>query len=94
MKINRTIHAINRCGHRGFREKDLDLIAEYGTITDGGFLLTRNDIMEFERRAKKLLDRLHKLQDAFVPATDDDGRTAKTVFRATRKQRRRQTGRW
>ncbi|MCE2523061.1 MAG: hypothetical protein J4F49_07570 [Rhodobacteraceae bacterium] len=93
MKINCTIHAINRCGHRGFRETDLDLIAEYGTTTDGGFLLTRNDIMEFERQAKKRLDRLYKLQDAFV-STTDDGRTAKTVFRATRKQRRRQTGRW
>ena len=93
MTITSTAHAIVRCGQRGFRETDLDLIAEYGTITDGGYLLTRNDIMEFERRAKKCLDRLSKLQDVFVPTTDD-GRTAKTVFRTTRKQRRCQTGRW
>ena len=93
MNITRTAHAVIRCGERGFRETDLDLIAEFGTMTDGGFLLTRKNIMETERRAKKLLDRLSKLEDAFVPTTAD-GNTAKTVFRVTKKQRRRHTGRW
>ena len=91
--MNVTTHAAVRCGQRGFRETDLELIARYGTMTGEGFLLTRKDIMEAERRAKRLLDRLSRLQDAFIPTTDD-GRTAKTVFRATREQRRRQTGRW
>ena len=36
--MNITTHAVIRCGQRGFRETDLDLIAEYGTMTDGGFL--------------------------------------------------------
>ena len=93
MTINCTMHAARRCGHRGFRDSDLGLIAEYGTMTDGGFLLTRRDIQEAERLCKRLIDRLSKLQDAFVP-TSADGNTAKTVFRATRRQRRQQTGQW
>ncbi len=93
MTIARTSHVVIRCGERGFRETDLDLIARYGTVTDGGFMLTRNNVMEFERQIKKRLDRLSKLQGAFV-ATSADGGTAKTVFRPTRKQRRRQVGCW
>ena len=91
--MNITTHAAVRCGQRGFRETDLELIARYGTVTDEGYLLTGKNIMEAERRFKKRLDRLSRLKDAFI-ATTDDGRTAKTVFRATREQRRRQTGRW
>ncbi len=62
-------------------------------MTDGEFLVTRKNIMKAERQAKKRLDRLSKLQGAYV-ATTVDGGVAKTIFRATRKQRRRQTGRW
>ena len=91
--MNITTHAAVRCGQRGFRETDLELIARYGTATDEGYLLTRKDVKEAECRFKRLLDRLTRLQDAFI-STTDDGRTTKTVFRATRKQRRRQTGRW
>ncbi|MCY3879682.1 MAG: hypothetical protein OXF74_10965 [Rhodobacteraceae bacterium] len=93
MNIATTAHAVIRCGERGFRETDFDLIAEYGTMTNEGFLLTRKDIMKAERAAKILVHRLSKLQDSFV-ATTDDGGAAKTIFRVTRKQRRRQTGRW
>ena len=93
MTIVCTNHVVVRCGQRGFRETDLELINQYGTMTDGGVLLTRKDIAEFERRSKRLLDRLSKLQNAFIP-TAEDGNTAKTVFRATKKQRRRQTRRW
>ena len=74
MKI--TTHAAVRCGQRGFPETDLGLIAQYGTLTDQGFLLTGNDIVEAERRFKKRLDRLSMLQDVFMPTTDDGG-TAK-----------------
>ncbi|MDE0303568.1 MAG: hypothetical protein OXI87_01600 [Albidovulum sp.] len=90
MAISITAHALVRCGQRGFREADFDLVSEFGTMTDGGFLLTRKDIMEAERQAKKLLNRLSKLQDAFVPTTAD-GSAAKTIFRATKRQRRRRT---
>ncbi len=93
MTFARTAHVVTRCGERGFRETDLDLIAKFGTMTDGGYLLTRNNVMEAERQIKKCLDRLSKLQGTFV-ATTADGGMAKTIFRATRTQRRRQTGRW
>lgn len=93
MTISITAYALVRCGQRGFREADFDLVSEFGTMTDDGFLLTGKDFKEAERQMKKLLDRLSKLQDTFV-ATTAEGDVEKTIFRPTKKQRRRQTGRW
>ncbi|MCY4459383.1 MAG: hypothetical protein OXC26_03125 [Albidovulum sp.] len=92
MKISITNHALVRCGQRGFRENDFDLVFRFGTLTDDGYHLTRKDIMEVDRQVRKLVDRLTKLQDAFVPTTAD-GSAAKTIFRETKMQRRRRTGR-
>jgi len=92
MKIELTCHAITRCQQRGFKENDIALVAEYGTPTTGGILLTGKDILKVEREYKKVLNRLQKLKDTFLATTDDD--LVKTVFRATRKQRRRQTYTW
>ncbi len=88
-----TRHAEARCGQRGFRKNDLKLIAEYGTETKSGFLLTNKDIIKVERQFKKILADLSRLQNAFIPMAED-GITTKTVFRATKEQRRRETRRW
>lgn len=92
MKVDLTRHAIERCQQRGIKENDIDLIAEYGTPTPEGILLTGKDILKFEQESKKILNRLQKLKDIFLATTDDD--LVKTVFRATRKQRRKQTYSW
>ncbi len=92
MNVDLTCHAITRCQQRGFRENDMALVAEYGTPTAGGILLTGKDIRKVERECKKILSRLQKLKDTFLATTDDD--RVKTVFRATRKQRRKQTCSW
>ena len=85
MKVDLTHHAITRCQQRSIKQNDIALVAEYGTPTAGGVLLTAKDILEVER----VLHRLQKLKDTFL-ATTDDG-LVKTVFRATKKQRRKQT---
>ena len=73
------------------KERDLNLIAQYGTETPEGLILTRKDIAEAEREEKRLVNRLSRLQDIFI-ATDGD--TMITAYRATRRQRRLQLGNW
>lgn len=91
--MNITNHAMVRCGQRGFRITDIDLIVRFGTMTDEGVLLTKKDIMEAERQVKDVLKRLSKLEGTFV-STTPDGETVKTIFRTTKRQRRKQTRRW
>ncbi|MCY4314178.1 MAG: hypothetical protein OXD44_10920 [Gammaproteobacteria bacterium] len=90
--LNLTSHAIMRCQQRGFKENDIVLVAEYGTRTAGGILLTGKDILRAEQENKRILDRLQKLKDTFLATTDND--LVKTVFRATKKQRCKQTHSW
>lgn len=84
-----TKHVRSRCQQRGIRETDLDLVAQYGTETSEGVILTRKDIAVVEREFKRLINRLSKLEDVFVAT---DGEIMKTVFRATKQQRRSQVG--
>ena len=79
MKITR--HAGVRCQQRGIKEGDVSLIAEYGTWTRGGAILTRKDIARVELERKRLAGRLSRLDGVFVAT---DGETAITVYRADR----------
>ena len=85
MKI--TKHAGARCQQRGIKVGDVSLIAEYGTRTRGGMILTRKDIARVELERKRLAGRLSRLECVFV-ATDRE--TSITVYRADRAQRRRE----
>ena len=84
-----TKHVRSRCQQRGIRKTDLDLVAQYGTETSEGVILTRKDIAGVEREFKRLINRLLKLEDVFVAM---DGEIMKTVFRTTKQQRRAQVG--
>lgn len=85
--LTRRIRA--RCQQRGVKEHDLKLVAQFGTETSEGLILTRKDVAEVEREAKRLVNRLSRLQDVFVAT---EGETMKTAFCATRQQRRRLMG--
>ena len=87
----KTKHIRTRCQQRGIKERDLDLIAQFGTKTRDGLILTRKDISEVERETKRLVCRLSRLQDVFVAK---DGETLITAYRAGRRQRRSQVGIW
>ena len=94
MEIVRTEDVLVRCQQRGIRETDLDIIVKYGTQTPDGFLVTGRDIAKYEQnpeKCKKISDRLSKLNRTFLPANDN---TAKTIFRASKKQMRKQTRLW
>lgn len=80
-----TKHIRVRCQQRGIQEHDLKLVAQFGTETSKGLILTRKDVAEVEREAKRLVNRLSRLQDVFVAT---EGETMKTAFRATKQQRR------
>ena len=84
-------HIRTRCQQRGIKERDLDLIAQVGTKTRDGLILTRKDISEVERETKRLVCRLSRLQDVFIAK---DGETLITAYRAGRRQRRSQVGIW
>ena len=86
-----TKHIHTRCQQRGIKERDLNLIAQFGTETPKGLILTRKNITEVEREAKRLVNRLSRLQDVFVAT---NGETMKTAFRAKRRQRRLLAGNW
>ncbi len=84
-----TKHIQARCQQRGIQEHDLKLVAQLGTETPKGLILTRKDVAEVEREAKRLVIWLSRLQDVFVAT---EGETMKTAFHATRQQRRRLMG--
>ncbi len=84
-----TQHILRRTQQRSVKESDLGLVFEFGTDTARGTILTKKDILEVEREAKYLVDRLHKMKDVFVAA---DGADLITTYRATKKQIRRLTG--
>lgn len=109
MTITLSNHSIIRCGQRGIREKYLDLVKEYGTEVEGGYLVTRKDIKKYElwvrrnlkswdqhitREYKLILDMLTKLDNVFIAITEDGSNLVKTAFRTTKRQRRRKTRRW
>lgn len=91
ISMKKTRHISARCQQRGIKERDLDLIFQYGTSTSCGQMLTGRDIAEAEKDMKRVLSRLSRLKNVFIPT---DGETMITAFRANRSQRRRQVGIW
>ena len=80
-------HAEERARQRGYRLSDVPLIAEYGTPVHDGFILTPRDVERVQGEMKRLLDRLRRLVNVFVPVAED---TAMSIYRpATPKRRRR-----
>ena len=69
----------------------VDLLEPFATSMENFYVLTKQNIIELERKLKKLIDRLTKLQTVLVVTTENGG-LAKTVFRPTKEQRRRKLG--
>ncbi len=89
--MKKSQHIRTRCQQRGIPEDGPDLIAYFGTETSDGVILTGKDISDAEREMKRIMNRLSKLKDVFIPI---DGTTMKTAYRVDRRRRRLQTGRW
>jgi hypothetical protein len=83
--MNLSQHARKRVRQRGYREDDVDLIAEIATETPDGLFLTDADVRrECERlnQAKvwiqRRIQRLERIKGTLVPA---DGETALSIYR-------------
>lgn len=74
---------------RGLKQADADLIMEFGTAVDSGYILKRKDVDTLEHDLRRLLARLHRLAGSYIVS---DGDTVITAFRATPAQQRRLIG--
>ena len=70
--IARTKHGEVRMQQRGFKNEDIDVIAQYGTETrDKVFLLRSKDVDEEIRRLKKQIKRLDRNRNRSIVMAND-----------------------
>jgi len=84
--LSLTAHATVRMAQRGIRIKESDLIAEYGTPVDDGFLFREEDCRALERELKMAIELVNRLCGKRLVVAN--GRIV-TAYHATKKQRRR-----
>lgn len=85
LRISR--HAEARARERGYRLDDLRLVVEYGSPVHDGTILTARDVARAHAEMKRVLDRLRRLVNVFVPI---EGGLALSIYRpATPKRRAR-----
>ena len=72
-------HADSRARQRGFRRSDIELILTFGTPTDDGTVLTRNDAQRSVEALKRQIAALERLSGAAVVT---DGPSVITVYHA------------
>ena len=85
----RTRHVQERAQQRGFKDSDLDLIAQFGTATEDGVVLRRRDVDQARTVVRRLLRDLERLEGAAVIIQDD---AIVSVYRPDRKKTKRMLG--
>jgi len=73
-----TAHAAERLRQRGHRERDLELVAGYGTPTAGGCVLTRADADRAIAACHRMIRDLDRLAGTAIFTT---GPVVKTIYR-------------
>jgi hypothetical protein len=81
-----TCHATTRLSQRGFRNVDVDLIQQIGTIVEDGFIVRKSDCRARQQELKRLSDRIGRLSGARVVLV---GENVLTVYRAEKPTERR-----
>jgi hypothetical protein len=66
-----TRHALLRMSQRGIRLDDLELAEFIGTEVEGGCLVRRKDVQDFERVLKKLVGQARRLSGKRVVRSGD-----------------------
>jgi hypothetical protein len=80
-------HAEERARQRGFLPSDFELVVHYGSPVHDGFILTARDAALAEASLRRVVERLRRLVNAFVPVGES---TALSIYRpGTPKRRRR-----
>ena len=85
-EIRLTPHASTRLAQRALGQRDLDLIRQFGTEVEGGFLLRQKDYEAFEHQQKHICDRIKRLVGTRIVA---DGDLVITAYKANRNKQRR-----
>jgi len=81
-----TRHAEKRVRQRGFKTRDISLIMKHGELVDDGYVLTMKSVEKRRSELKKELQRLDKLTNVVVIASEE---TVITVYRADNRNMRR-----
>lgn len=79
-------HANRRMRQRGLRKADLELITQFGSIIDDGFILRRKDAEAAKCEMKRTIADLDRLAGVAVITKSD---TVVTYYRPTKSKRRR-----
>lgn len=69
--LAKTRHVTERAQQRGFREGDLELIAQLGTATEDGVVLRRRDVDQVRTVVRRLLSDLERLEGSALIVQDD-----------------------
>ena len=78
-----TAHAAERLRQRGHRERDLELVAGYGTPTAGGCVLTRADADRAIAACHRMIRDLDRLAGTAIFTA---GPVVKTIYRPSQSQ--------
>ena len=90
METKLTLHARMRIRQRGFRERDVDLILEQGTLTHDGVILTRKHVADLVADYRRKIADLTRLSGAAV--FSEDG-VVVSIYRPDASKFRRMTSR-
>ena len=79
-------HGCVRLAQRGIHLSDVDLILQFGTEVDDGFIVREKDCQEVERALKNILTRVRRIRGKRVVVADG---CLVTAFHARRSEERR-----
>lgn len=84
--VNLTRHAEERLRQRGYRERDLAIVLNYGTTCDEAVVLTDADVSRAIAEKKREIRDLERLRGTALVV---EGSVATTVYRPDRRRMRR-----
>lgn len=82
-------HAETRMAQRGLSQRDIDLLLQIGTEVEGGLLVRRKDVDEYENALREMIERARRLvgkrlvlaEDVVVTAYHSSLRDTKRLLR-------------
>ena len=84
--IEMTRHAETRIRQRGIDQEDVNLIIEFGTRTNEGYVLLKKDVQKIEKLTKKLVQDLYRRVNT---AVIEQGGMILSIYRLGKSKRRK-----
>ena len=70
--MTKTKHGLRRMQQRGYRNGDIELVMEYGTDVDDGYMLTKQDVHQTVEGLKRRIRKLEGLKGTYVVLGESD----------------------